>query len=145
MLKEKTIDQLIRELWMSITKLYNEEAAKYGGTMSIGYVLLKIDPQIGTPSTALAPMLGMETTSLSRTLKNMEDKGLIFREKNPLDGRSVLIKLTDYGCQMREKSKETVLNFNAAINEKIDAQDLEVFKNVSTTMLDLVNERKIFK
>ncbi len=145
MLKEKTIDQLIRELWMSITKLYNEEAAKYGGTMSIGYVLLKIDPQIGTPSTALAPMLGMETTSLSRTLKNMEDKGLIFREKNPMDGRSVLIKLTDYGCQMREKSKETVLNFNAAINEKIDAQDLEVFKNVSTTMLDLVNERKIFK
>ena len=145
MMKEKTIDQLIRELWMSITKLYNEEAAKYGGTMSIGYVLLKIDPQIGTPSTALAPMLGMETTSLSRTLKNMEGKGLIYREKNPLDGRSVLIKLTDYGCQMREKSKETVLNFNAAINEKINAQDLEIFKNVSARMLNLVNERKIFK
>ncbi len=145
MLKEKTIDQIIRELWMSITKLYNEEAAKYGGTMSIGYVLLKIDPQIGTPSTALAPMLGMEVTSLSRTLKKMEDKGLIFREKNPTDGRSVLIKLTDYGCQMREKSKETVLNFNDAVKQNIAAQDLEIFKNVSTTMLNLVNERKIFK
>ncbi len=145
MMKEKTVDQLIRELWMSITKLYNEEAAKYGGTMAIGYVLLKIDPQVGTPSTALAPMLGMETTSLSRTLKKMEDKGLIFREKNPYDGRSVLIKLTDYGCKMRDKSKETVLNFNEALKNDISEEDLNTFKNVSNTMLRLVNERAIFK
>jgi len=141
MLKEKTIDQLIRELWMSITKLYNEKAAKYGGTMAIGYVLLKIDPQVGTPSTALAPMMGMESTSLSRTLKKMEEKGLIFREKNPYDGRSVLIKLTDYGLDMREKSKETVLNFNEVIRNEIDEKDLETFRMVSNTMLNLVNGR----
>ena len=142
--KEKTTDQLIRELWMAITKLYNEEAAKYGGTMAIGYVLLKIDPQVGTPSTALAPMLGMETTSLSRTLKNMEDKNLIFREKNPLDGRSVLIKLTDFGFQMREKSKETVLKFNEVLKEKIGEQKLEIFRDVSNRILNIVNNREVF-
>ncbi len=144
MIKEKTTDQIIRELWMAITKLYNEEAAKYGGTMAIGYVLLKIDPQVGTPSTALAPMLGMETTSLSRTLKKMEEKGLIFREKNPYDGRSVLIKLTNYGCDMRDKSKETVLKFNEVIKEKIGEKELEIFRNVSQKMLKIVNDRDIF-
>jgi len=144
MLKEKTIDQLIREVWMGITKIYNEEAAKYGGTMAIGYVLLKIDPQVGTPSTALAPMLGMEATSLSRTLKKMEEKGLIFREPNPYDGRSVLIKLTDYGCKMRDKSKETVLHFNDVMQQHIPEADLDTFKKVSNTILQLVNERKIF-
>ena len=145
MLKEKTIDQLIRELWMSITKLYNEKAAEYGGTMAIGYVLLKIDPQVGTPSTALAPMMGMESTSLSRTLKKMEEKGLIFREKNPYDGRSVLIKLTDYGHEMRGKSKETVLNFNEVIRNEINEKELEIFREVSNKMLDLVNNRTGFK
>jgi len=144
MIKKKTIDQLIRELWMSITKIYNEEAAKYGGTMAIGYVLLKIDPQVGTPSTALGPMLGMETTSLSRTLKNMEEKGLIYREKNPYDGRSVLIKLTDYGSQMRDKSKETVLRFNDAVKQYFDENDLYIFREVSTKMLKMVNDREIF-
>ena len=144
MLKEKTIDQLIREVWMGITKIYNEEANKYGGTMAIGYVLLKIDPQVGTPSTALAPMLGMEATSLSRTLKKMEEKGLIFREPNPYDGRSVLIKLTDYGCKMRDKSKETVLHFNDVMQQHISEADLDTFKKVSNTILQLVNERKIF-
>jgi DNA-binding MarR family transcriptional regulator len=144
MLKEKTIDQLIRELWMSITKLYNEEAAKYNGTMAIGYVLLKVDPQVGTPSTALALMLGMETTSLSRTLKKMEDKGLIYRERNPYDGRSVLIKLTDYGSEMREKSKQTVLQFNEAIKNNISQKDIDAFMKVSNIMLNLINQKEIY-
>ncbi len=144
MLKEKTIDQLIRELWMSITKMYNEEAAKYGGTMSIGYVLLKIDPQVGTPSTALAPMMGMEATSLSRTLKKMEDKKLIYREPNPYDGRSVLIKLTDYGCEMRDKSKDTVLRFNDLLKKRIDKEDLNTFIKVSNLILEMVNNKEIY-
>ena len=144
MRKEKTTDQLIREVWMSITKLYNEEATKYGGTMAIGYVLLKIDPQVGTPSTALAPMLGMETTSLSRTLKKMEEKELIFREKNPYDGRSVLIKLTEYGFEMREKSKEVVLKFNEVLNERIGEEKLEIFRSVSNDILKIVNNREVF-
>ncbi len=144
MTKEKTTDQLIRELWMSITRLYNEEATKYGGTMAIGYVLLKIDPLVGTPSTALAPMLGMETTSLSRTLKKMEEKKLIYREKNPYDGRSVLIKLTDFGSQMRDKSKETVLKFNEVLKEKIGEKELEIFRDVSQKILKMVNKREIF-
>ncbi len=144
MIKEKTTDQIIRELWMAITKLYNEKAVKYGGTMAIGYVLLKVDPQVGTPSTALAPMLGMETTSLSRTLKKMEEKGLIFRERNPYDGRSVLIKLTKYGREMRDKSKETVLKFNEVIKDQIGEKELEVFRNVSQKMLKIVNNREVF-
>ncbi len=144
MLKEKTIDQLIRELWMSITKMYNEQAAKYGGTMSIGYVLLKIDPQVGTPSTALAPMMGMEATSLSRTLKKMEEKKLIFREPNPADGRSVLIKLTDYGCKMREQSKATVLHFNQVIRERIGEEDIKKYMKISNEILEMVNNKEIY-
>ncbi len=144
MLREKTIDQLIRETWMQITKLYNEEAAKYEGTMSVGYVLLKIDPVLGAPSTSLAPKLGMEPTSLSRTLKKMEEKGLIYREPNPEDGRSVLIKLTDLGLRMRDKSKETVLRFNEVLNQSIPEDELETFKKVSNKILQLINENKIF-
>jgi DNA-binding MarR family transcriptional regulator len=34
--------------------------------------------------------MGMEATSLTRTLKSMEEKGLIVKE-NPDDGRGVLI------------------------------------------------------
>ena len=144
MLRDKTIDQVIRELWMSIAKMYNEQAAQYGGTMAIGYVLLKIDPQVGTPSTALAPMMGMEATSLSRTLKKVEEKKLIYREPNPADGRSVLIKLTEYGTEMRERSKETVLHFNNVLKKKFSTSDLSTFMKVAGQMLELLNNKEIF-
>ena len=40
-----------------------------------------IDPKKGTPSTSLGPKMGMEATSLSRTLKTMEIKNLITRKR----------------------------------------------------------------
>ena len=86
--------------------MYNEQAVKHESTMASAFVLLNIDSTKGTPSTALGPLMGMEPTSLSRILKSMEDKGAISRrEKNPDDGRSVIIKLTPYGKEMRAVSK----------------------------------------
>ncbi|NQX92775.1 MAG: MarR family transcriptional regulator, partial [Flavobacteriales bacterium] len=55
---EETIDFHIRWAWSKISRMYNVEAAKYGGTMSIGYVLLNIEKD-GTPSTKLGPKMGM--------------------------------------------------------------------------------------
>ena len=77
--------------------MYNELVAPYGITVSVGFALLNIDVQKGTPSTALGPKMGMESTSLSRVLKSMEKQGLIIREPNPNDRRSVMIKLTESG------------------------------------------------
>ena len=103
--KYKSIDHQLRATWQAVAKMYNEQALKHDSTMATAFVLLNIDKQKGTPSTALGPLMGMEPTSLSRILKNMEDRGAISREKNPDDGRSVLIKLTEYGKEMRKASK----------------------------------------
>ena len=84
-MKEKTIDYLLRSAWLSVTKMYNEEAGKKGSTMATGFALISTDPENDTPSTSLGPKMGIEATSLSRTLKTMEDKGLIIRKPNPLD------------------------------------------------------------
>ena len=82
--------------------MYNEEAGKKGSTMATGFALISIDPDKGTSSTSLGPKMGMEATSLSRTIKTKEDKELILRKPNPLDGRGVIIHLTPFGKEMRE-------------------------------------------
>ena len=116
-MREKTIDYVLRATWIAVAKMYNEEAGKKGSTMATGFALLNIDPEEGTPSTSLGPKMGMEATSLSRTLKSMQEKGLIERKRNPEDGRSVLITLTDYGREMRAFSKDVVLQFDDAVKE----------------------------
>jgi len=143
-MKEKTIDYLLRSTWMSVTKMYNEEAGKKGSTMATGFALISIDPDEGTPSTSLGPKMGIEATSLSRTLKTMEEKGLIIRKPNPEDGRGVLIYLTDFGVEMREFSKKVVIGFDEAVNKAVNADDLKAFKRVANTILELINSKKIY-
>lgn len=142
--KEKTVDYNLRETWQAVSRMYNEEASNYGATMALGFALLSIDRE-GTPSTALAPKMGMEPTSLTRTLKSMEEKGLIVKNKNPKDGRGVIINLTKLGLEKRELSKQTVLRFNEVVKQEISEEKLNVFKEVLTSINTLINERKIFK
>lgn len=142
--KENTIDHSLRATWQAVAKMYNEQAAKHNSTMATAFVLLNIDYENGTPSTALGPLMGMEPTSLSRILKTMEEKGAIYREKNPEDGRSVLIKLTDYGKEMRKVSRETVITFNEAIREFISDEKLNHFFEVTEKINQLIAERAIF-
>lgn len=143
-MKEKTIDYVLRATWMAVAKMYNEEAGKEGSTMATGFALLSMDPEKGTPSTSLGPKMGMEATSLSRTLKAMEEKGLILRKKNPQDGRSVLIYLTDFGKQMRDYSKQVVLQFDEAVRREIPQKDLKTFTEVANKITTLIVERKIY-
>jgi len=143
-MKNKTIDYILRATWQAVSRMYNEEAAKYGGTMATGFVLLSIDKEKGTPSTALGPKMGMEATSLTRTLKSMEEKGLILKKKNPNDGRGVLIYLTEQGKEKRALSKNTVIQFNESIRKHISDEKWEHFIEVAETIGQLINDKKIF-
>ncbi|WP_297507738.1 MarR family transcriptional regulator [Flavobacterium sp.] len=143
-MKDKTIDYALRTTWQAVARMYNEEASKYDASMAVGFALLSIDKEEGTPSTYISNRMGMEPTSLTRTLKTMEDRGLIYREKNPDDGRGVLIFLTDEGREKRELSKNTVLRFNEVIRRQISEEQLKHFMEVSDLIFDLIAEKKIF-
>ena len=139
------IDQYLRFTWLVVQKMYNEQASKFNSTMVMGFTLLPIDPKNGTPSTSLGPKMGIEPTSLSRTLKNLEERGLIIRKPNPDDGRSVLIVLTEDGLKMRDVSKEVVLNFYEALNEKISQEELDVFYGVLQKINSIATDENTFK
>lgn len=143
-MKNKSIDYILRATWQAISRMYNEEAAKYGATMATGFALLSIDKEKGTPSTALGPKMGIEPTSLTRTLKSMEEKGLILKKKNPEDGRGVLIYLTEQGKEKRALSKSTVIQFNESIKKHISDEKWENFIEVAETINQLIQDKKIF-
>jgi DNA-binding MarR family transcriptional regulator len=143
-MKHKTIDHILRSVWMSVSKMYQEEAAKLDSTMATGFTLISIDPEHGSPSTALGPKMGMEATSLSRLLKSMEARELISRKPHPEDGRSVLICLTDFGQQMREYSKEIVLGFDQIVRQKINETELKTFLKVAETIMELSQNSTAF-
>ncbi|MGL2967447.1 MarR family winged helix-turn-helix transcriptional regulator [Flavobacterium sp. XGLA_31] len=143
-MKDKTIDYILRATWQAVARMYNEEGSKFEGSMAIGFALLSIDKEEGTPSTKVSARMGMEATSLTRTLKTLEEKGLIIRKKNPEDGRGVLIYLTDLGKEKRELSKNTVLKFNEAVRKNVSEEKMQHFIEVTEIINELISEKKIF-
>ena len=143
LMRKKTIDAALRSTWNSVSKMYNRDASKFNSTMATGFALLNIEAK-GTPSSSLGPKLGMESTSLSRLLKSMEEKKLIYRIANPEDGRSVLIFLTKFGKEKRDDSRSVVLNFNKIIEKQLSDVQLKHFFEVTDCVMKEVKSLNIY-
>lgn len=144
MKREETVDHQIKMCWHAIYRMYNQQAVKHESTTSMAFVLLNIDPIEGTPATKIAPLMGLESRSLTRMLKSMEEKGLIYRQKDPHDGRSVRIFTTDLGLEKRRVSRETVIRFNEVIRKTIAPDKLDIFFEVIMEINQLVESKTIF-
>ena len=120
--------------------MYNQTAMKNDFTTSIGFVLLNIDSHEGTPATKIAPAIGLESRSLTRMLKSMEEKGLITKQPDPNDGRSVRIMLTPLGKEKKEISRLAVLDFNNTVRDLIPSDKLEVFFEVINGINKIIDE-----
>jgi len=140
---EETIDFPIRKVWSRIARIYNTEAAKYGGSMAIGQILLSIEPD-GTPSTKLGPKMGMESRSLVRTLQTMEEEGLVKRVPCKEDKRVVRIHLTAKGKQMRDVSRNTVIRFNEAVQSRFTPTQLTNFRQVMSELDRILEQEQLF-
>ncbi|MBL6871402.1 MAG: MarR family transcriptional regulator [Flavobacteriales bacterium] len=139
-----TADFHIRWSWYNISRMYNTKANKYGGTMAIGYTLLNIDKD-GTPSTKLAPKMGMEPRSLTRMIKSLETKGWIEKRIDKNDKRMVNIYLTKTGITMRNRTRNSVIKFNKTIQKKINESELKTCFKVLNKINTLIDNKEIFK
>lgn len=128
--KKETNCSRIKQSWHSITRMYNAQGGDHDLTTTYGFILLNINKPEGVPSTSIGPALGMEATSLVRTLNTMEEKGWIKRKKDAKDARKVMISLTAKGKQKRDISKMAVQLFNDAVEKKVGKQKLKVFTEV---------------
>ncbi len=141
MRKEETIDFHIKWAWHAISRMYNIYAGQNDMTMSIGYVLLNIDQENGTPATKIGPSIGMEPRSLTRMLKSLEEKGWIKRVADDKDKRFVNVFLTEEGKAKRNFAREGVIAFNKTILEKIPEDKIKVFIGVIDQIKNIVEEQ----
>ncbi|TAF64819.1 MAG: MarR family transcriptional regulator [Cytophagales bacterium] len=125
--REESVDYQIKAAWHAIARMYNAESAKHDSTASVGYILINIDAENGTPATKIAPLLGLESRSITRTLKNMEQEGYIYRVQDEKDKRFFRIFLTEKGLEGREFSKKVIKRFNQMVKENLSDEQLKNF------------------
>ncbi len=141
MKKEKTIDFHIKWCWHAISRMYNVYASQNDMSMAIGYVLLNIDSEKGTPATKIGPSIGMEPRSLTRMLKTLEEKGWIYRQTDKEDKRYVNVFLTEEGKKKRNFARAGVIEFNNRIQEAIPVEKMAIFYEVIQQIKDTVEKQ----
>ena len=139
---EDTIDYNIRKTWFNITKMYNRTATDYMASTSLAMIVLNIDMLEGTPSTQLGPNMGMESTSLSRSLNKLEESGYIKRKPDPKDKRKSIIHLTKSGLEGREVAKEIVLDFNNKVFSHFEKSEMDTFFKILKKINHIINNEK---
>jgi DNA-binding MarR family transcriptional regulator len=127
MKKEETVDFQIKSCWHSISRMYNQKANIHGITTSMGFVLINIHSSEGTPATKIAPQMGLESRSLTRLLKSMEEKKLIVKSPDPIDKRSVRVFLTEKGKQKKFEAVSIVKEFNVKVRSKLSDEEFSLF------------------
>src|ERR1700754_2648717 len=132
----ETIDYFLKIVWQTVANRYNQLVTEFGITQSIGYLLINIDEKQGTTVSQAAALLGLKSTSLSRMLSQLEKTGLIYRESNQGDKRSVKIYLTQLGKEKRQLVRIVAKEFNSYLNAHISEAD----KLYLTDMLKKINQ-----
>jgi DNA-binding MarR family transcriptional regulator len=140
--ESRNIDIEIKSTWLNMFKMYNQVAIKYNTSQTIGMVLLSIEKE-GTPSTSIAPMLGMESTSLSRIINSLEADHLIYRKKDVEDKRMVRVFLTELGVEKRKIAQKVVQGFHELIAEEIPQSKLSMFYEVLDSVNETIDKYKI--
>jgi|SRR5690554_947604 len=145
MAQDNTIDYYLKAAWQSVVNAYNQEASKFGITQASGYVLINISKE-GTAVSQIANLLGVRSTSLSRILNSLEKQGLIYREADALDKRSVKVFLTELGVEKRTLAVRVVKDFNEYLVQNFSERErirmAEILQKINKLAQQYALERK---
>lgn len=137
----ETVDSKLKTAWQVVSRMYNAEAALHDATIAMAHFLLNVDSHDGSYASDIAPQLGMESTSLSRTIHSLEKKKFIRRVPDKKDGRRMKIVLTESGRGQKDLAKNTVRNFNHLLEIKIGKERIADFFKVIDEITLLAEER----
>ncbi len=103
------IKEKIRELERILAREVLTEVECCGVSLPQRHVLLEVSRGEGTSLVELAARLGLDTSTLSRTVDSLVNLGLVSRVSNPKDRRYILVSLTGRGresCDSIERSSD---------------------------------------
>ncbi len=133
----------VKVTWLAIARMFSSAANEQGVTVTMGFALLNISREKGTPATKIAPLLGMEPRSLTRLLKKLEEDGLISRKPDPEDKRSVRIFLTALGAEKKAIAQQQVERFNNAVKASVKEKELKSFFDTLEKIHNVIKENTI--
>jgi len=99
---EHDVSEQLHALFMDLVRVAgllqpDQEIPGFSVSMSQAYAIHELDTDTGLSQQELADRLVLEKSTVSRMVADLEDKGLVERERDPANRRTYRLRLTDKG------------------------------------------------
>ena len=111
-----------------------------GPHLAQGRVLTMLNVKEGQSQKDLAYLLGIRPQSLTATLAELEDEGMIERRKNPDDGRVINVFLTDAGRERAEQAMSSRKERAQGTFAALDDDDKDELARILTKLSDALED-----
>jgi DNA-binding MarR family transcriptional regulator len=131
---EESAGYLLRMTHRSFVRAVQQQIEPHGVTIGMWYFLRILWEEDGLTQRELSQRIELMEPTTATALRNMEERNLVRRVRNPVDKRKVNIFLTDEGRALRE----VLLPYAKAVNERalagVSEAEVDRFKGVLRQM-----------
>ncbi len=141
---ERSLPFLMHLIVSQVETEVNKHARAYGLKIEGVRVLFRLLARDNLTVNELARLTGIETSTLSRLLDRMTDRGLLRRSRDDNDKRSVLVSLTPKGRKLALQHRPVYYkDFDKLLLAGFSAEDGAAFRKALLHMLDNLRDIKV--
>ena len=121
--------ELLKQFLIDLQSLFRTQTKNLNITLP-QIILISSIPTDGIDMTSLSQRLGVDNSTLTRLIGVLIRNQIVIKNKNPLDGRSVIVTLTEYGEKLYSKIEVEIDQFGSELYHKIPVEDQEEVKEI---------------
>ena len=121
--------ELLKQFLIDLQSLFRSRTKDLKITMP-QVMLVSSIPTDGIDMTSLAQQIVVDNSTLTRLVGVLIKDGIVVKKKNPRDGRSMLVLLTNRGESLQYKLEVEIDKFGSDLFRKVPMEDQEEVKEI---------------
>ena len=136
--------ELLKQFLIDLQSLFRTSTKKLKITLP-QITLISSIPVDGIDMSTLSHRIGVDNSTLTRLIDILIKNRFVQKVKNPKDGRSFIILLTNNGEQLQFKIEQQIDQFGSKLYSKIPIEDQDQLKEVLLSLHWVISKYRLEK
>ena len=134
--------ELLKQFLIDLQSLFRTSTKKLNITLS-QITLISSIPTDGIDMSTLSHRIGVDNSTLTRLIDILIRNNFVQKSKNPNDGRSFIISLTNNGEKLQFRIEEEIDRLGFKLYNKIPTEDQNEVKEVLSSLHWLISKYRL--
>lgn len=132
---------LLRRCHQSSVAIFLRQCEAFHLTQLQYVALSALEERGSLDQITLGGYTALDRNTIAVVVRKLEERGLVTRQRNPQDRRSMLVTLTEAGRELRHQAENSVRDAQEKILAPLSAEERDTLCHLLQRMADANNER----